>query len=177
MLINRLDARPKRVWSGDIVDDQFLDRSCVIFPGSQGRRFPGSRADKSCEVRVAKGSRDESCVGSCDMFPWSCGARVVGLLLRLGGVSTACDNNPVFMKKGKQKAFHVGSNSSCCMHIHQHYTLYQELCKESNIPVHHWAIPCPIWNKAKESQKHSTGTKQGTLDPVVVKLVGPQGFT
>ena len=43
--------------------------------------------------------------------------------------------------------------------------------------MHHWAIPCPIWNEAKESQKHSTGTKQGTLDPVVVKLVGPQGFT
>jgi len=79
MLINRLDARPKRVWSGDIVDDHFLDRSCVIFPGSQGRRFPGSHADKSHDVRVAKGSRDESHVGSCDMFPQSHGAGVMGL--------------------------------------------------------------------------------------------------
>ena len=79
MLINGLDARPKRVLSGDIVDDQFLDRSCVIFPGSRGRRFPGSRADKSCDVQVAKGSRDESCVGSCDMFPRSRGAEVTGL--------------------------------------------------------------------------------------------------
>ena len=70
VLINGLDARPKRVLSGDIVDDQFLDRSYVIFPGSRGRRFPGSRADKS---------RDESRVGSCDMFPWSCGAEVTGL--------------------------------------------------------------------------------------------------
>ena len=43
MLINGLDAHPKRVLSCDIVDDQFLDRSCVIFPGSRGHRFPGSR--------------------------------------------------------------------------------------------------------------------------------------
>ena len=79
MLINGLDARPKRVLSCDIVDDQFLDRSYVIFPGSWGRRFPGSRADKSRDVRVAKGSRDESHVGSCDMFPRSCGLEVTGL--------------------------------------------------------------------------------------------------
>ena len=79
MLINGLDARPKHVWSGDIVDDHFLDRSCVIFPGSRGHRFPGSHADKSCDVRVAKGSHDESRVGSCDMFPQSRGAEVTGL--------------------------------------------------------------------------------------------------
>ena len=66
--------RPKCVLSGDIVDDQFLDRSCVIFPGSWGRRFPGSHADKSRDVQVAKGSYDESRVGSCDMFPRSRGA-------------------------------------------------------------------------------------------------------
>jgi len=71
VLINGLDVRPKRVLSGDVVDDQFLDRSCVI--------FPGSRADKSHDVQVAKGSRDESRVGSCDMFPWSRGAGVTGL--------------------------------------------------------------------------------------------------
>ena len=79
MLINGLDACPKRVLSCDVVDDQFLDRSCVIFPGSQGHRFPGSRADKSRDVRVAKGSRDESRVGSCDMFPRSRGLGVMGL--------------------------------------------------------------------------------------------------
>jgi len=70
---------PKCVLSGDVVDDQFLDRLCVIFPGSQGRRFPGSRADKSRDVQVAKGSHDESRVWSCDMFPRSCGAEVPGL--------------------------------------------------------------------------------------------------
>jgi len=79
MLINGLDMHPKRVLSGDIVDDQFLDRSCVIFPGSRGHRFPGSRADKSRDVRMAEESRDESCVGSCDMFPWSRDAEVTGL--------------------------------------------------------------------------------------------------
>ena len=79
MLINGLDARPKRVLSCDIVDDQFLDRSCIIFPGSRGCRFPGSRADKSCDVRVEKGSRDESHVGSCGMFPRSRGLGVTGL--------------------------------------------------------------------------------------------------
>jgi len=79
MLINGLDARPKCILSCDIVDDQFLDRSCVIFPGSWGHRFPGSRADKSRDVQVAKGSRDESRVGSCDMFPWSRGLGVMGL--------------------------------------------------------------------------------------------------
>jgi len=79
VLINRLDTHPKHVLSGDIVDDHFLDRSCVIFPGSRGRRFPGSRADKSRDVQVTKGSRDESRVGSCDMFPRSCGAEVTGL--------------------------------------------------------------------------------------------------
>jgi len=79
MLINGLDTHPKRVLSCDIVDDQFLDRSCVIFPGSWGRRFPGSRADKSRAVRVAKGSHDESHVGSCDMFPQLRVAEVTGL--------------------------------------------------------------------------------------------------
>ena len=52
VLINGLDTCPKRVLSGDVVDDQFLDRSCVIFPGSRGRRFPGSHADKSRDAEV-----------------------------------------------------------------------------------------------------------------------------
>ena len=79
VLINGLDARPKRVLSCDVVDDQFLDRSCVIFLGSRGHGFPGSRANKSRDVRVAKGSRDESRVGSCDMFPRSRGLGVTDL--------------------------------------------------------------------------------------------------
>ena len=79
MLINRLDAHPKCILSCDIVDDQFLDRSCVIFPGSQGHRFPGSRVLWTCDIIEVEGSRDESCVGSCDMFPWSHDAEVMVL--------------------------------------------------------------------------------------------------
>jgi len=79
MLINGLDACPKRVLSCDVVDNQFLDRSCVIFPGSWGRRFPGSRASKSHDVQVMEGSHDESRIGSYDMFPWSRDAEVTGL--------------------------------------------------------------------------------------------------
>jgi len=78
MLINRLDVHPKHVLSCDI-DDQFLDRSCGIFPGSRGHRFPGSHVDKSRDVRMTEGSHDESRVGSCDMFPWSCDAEVTDL--------------------------------------------------------------------------------------------------
>ena len=70
---------PKHILLCDIVDNQFLDRSCVIFPGSRGHRFPGSRADKSRDIRMAEGSCDESRVGSCDMFPWSRDAKVTGL--------------------------------------------------------------------------------------------------
>ena len=80
-------------------------------------------------------------------------------------------------KEGKWKAFHTGSNSFCHVHICQHYTLYQERCKEENIPVHHWAILHPIWNEAKEAQKHSRGIKQAMLDLVIVKKVAPKGFT
>jgi len=70
---------PKRILSCDIVDDQFLDRLCVIFPGSWGRRFPGSHASKSRDVQVVEGSCDESHIGSCDMFPQSHDAKVMGL--------------------------------------------------------------------------------------------------
>jgi len=79
MLINGLDTHPKCVLSCDIVDDQFLDRSCVIFPGSWGHRFPGSCASRSHDIQVVEGSCDESCVGSCDMFPQSRDAEVTGL--------------------------------------------------------------------------------------------------
>jgi len=79
MLINRLDTHPKCILSCDLVDDQFLDRSCIIFPGSWGHRFPGSHAIWSCDIIEVEGSCDESCVGSCDKFPWSCDLKVTGL--------------------------------------------------------------------------------------------------
>jgi hypothetical protein len=90
------------------------------------------------------------------------------------------DNATFIKKEGQQKAFHIGSNSSCCAHICQHYKLYQEQCKEANIPEQHWAIPHPIWNEIEEAQtcdKNRKVSKQGTLDLTVTKLVGPQVFT
>ena len=61
MLINRLGTCPKCILSCDLVNDQFLDRSYVI--------FPGSRVVKSHNVIVAEGSHNGSHVGSCDRFP------------------------------------------------------------------------------------------------------------
>ncbi|KAF8231970.1 hypothetical protein L208DRAFT_1069017, partial [Tricholoma matsutake] len=65
-----------------------------------------------------------------------------------------CRNDKEFVEKnGQRKAFHTGSNSSCRLHICQHYTRYQELCKQENIPEHHWAIPCSIWNEREAAKK------------------------
>ncbi|KAF8235080.1 hypothetical protein L208DRAFT_1139183, partial [Tricholoma matsutake] len=65
-----------------------------------------------------------------------------------------CRNDKEFVEKNSQrKAFHTGSNSLCHLHIHQHYTQYQELCKQENIPEHHWAVPRPIWNEREAAKK------------------------
>jgi len=47
---------------------------------------------------------------------------------------------------GKRKAFHKGGNSSCHMHIRQHFDLYKEKCTKEDIPINHWVIPRDIWN-------------------------------
>ena len=65
MLINGSVAHPKHVLSH------------AIFPGSRGHGFPGSRAIQLCDI--VEGSRDESHVWSCDMFPWSHDAEVTDL--------------------------------------------------------------------------------------------------
>src|SRR6266481_3806434 len=87
------------------------------------------------------------------------------------------DNAVFIAKEGKQKAFHTGGNSSCHAHIRQHFKLYQERCKEANIPEHHWAIPHPIWNKMEAEQQGIKSSTQGTLDSMVKKPTGPQVFT
>ena len=53
---------------------------------------------------------------------------------------------------GKHKAFHKGGNSSCCMHIRQHYELYIQKCKKADIPISHWAIPLNIMEEEKEAK-------------------------
>ncbi|KAF8152427.1 hypothetical protein B0H34DRAFT_663730 [Crassisporium funariophilum] len=51
-------------------------------------------------------------------------------------------NNKEFFKlNGKQKAFHKGGNSSCRLHICQHYKIYKQACEKENIPLNHWAMP------------------------------------
>jgi hypothetical protein len=104
--------------------------------------------------------------------------QVSDLLIKEGRKLTKTKRDDVeFIKKeGKRKAFHTGGNSSCRAHIRQHYILYQERCKEANIPEQHWAIPRPIWN-GMEAQRCKKVPRQGTLDSSVAKLVGSQVFT
>ena len=59
-------------------------------------------------------------------------------------------------KNGLRKAFHVGSNSSCCQHIRSHFDLYKEQCEEKKLKVHHHAMPpemVQVQNQAKKQKK------------------------
>jgi len=104
--------------------------------------------------------------------------QVSQLSFNRGRELTKTRDDVAFIKKeGIWKVFHAGSNSSCRVHIHQHYKTYQEQCKEENIPENHWAIPCPIWHAREELQKQRKGAKQATLDLLGMKLGGPQLFT
>jgi hypothetical protein len=77
-----------------------------------------------------------------------------------------------------RKAFHKGGNSSCRLHIRQHYDIYLEKCTKANIPVHHWAIPRDIWREMeeeKEAAQNGRLTQQQQLSfPAVT---GPREFT
>jgi len=74
MPINGLGTHLKHARSGDCiatcdrVDDLSLGRSCDT--------FPGSRACISCDPKVVKMSRDQTCDRSGDSFPGSCGQGV-----------------------------------------------------------------------------------------------------
>jgi hypothetical protein len=81
---------------------------------------------------------------------------------------------------GKRKAFHKGGNSSCCLHICQHYPLYKERCETDNIPVNHWAIPRSIWKvmeEEKEAEKRGGTTKKDQQELEFKKVTGPRVFT
>ena len=54
---------------------------------------------------------------------------------------------------GKCKAFFKGGNSSCHLHIRQHFKLYKEKCEEKGIPMHHWAIPWTLWKEMEEEKE------------------------
>lgn len=82
---------------------------------------------------------------------------------------------------GKRKAFHKGGNSSCRVHVRQHYVLYKEKCEKGKIPINHWAIPREIWKVmeeervAEERGRLTNKMKQQQLDFKTV--TGPREFT
>ena len=61
-----------------------------------------------------------------------------------------------------QKAFHVGSNSSCCQHIRSHYELFQARCAEQNIPEHQPAVPHELERARKKHASKEAGQKNLT---------------
>jgi hypothetical protein len=89
--------------------------------------------------------------------------------------------NADFVKKeGVRKGFHTGGNSSCRQHIRQHYKLYQERCKEADIPENHWAVPRKIWNARQAAINNPKRLKEQTqvkLDGMFEKSNQTQGFT
>ena len=83
-----------------------------------------------------------------------------------------------FIKKhGKRKAFHIGGNSSCRMHIRKHYELYKQQCKDGNIPENHHVLPWPLWKELQEAKKNLKAAQQGKLDGAFKPIKGPAEFT
>lgn len=82
---------------------------------------------------------------------------------------------------GKRKAFFKGGNSTCRLHIRQHYKLYKERCEEKKIPLHHWVIPRTIWKEQqeeKEAEERGQLTKKQQQQKLDFKTVtGPREFT
>src|SRR5271155_1340521 len=64
----------------------------------------------------------------------------------------ARDDKDFVKGHGKCKAFHKRGNSSCRLHICQHYVLYKEKCEKAKVPINHWAIPQEIWRVMEESE-------------------------
>ena len=76
--------------------------------------------------------------------------------------------------KGLHKALFCGSNTSCHQHIHQHYAIYQQWCKEQGLPENHRAVPPQI---LKEREAMKSPKKQTTLDLIVTKGKHPAEFS
>ncbi|KAF8173117.1 hypothetical protein BJ912DRAFT_859601 [Pholiota molesta] len=93
-----------------------------------------------------------------------------------------CMTDERFLKlHGKRKAFHLGGNSSCRLHLRQHYNLYKEKCDKAGIPINHWAIPREIWKvmeEEREAEKRGVLTKKQQQQQLTFKKVtGPREFT
>lgn len=78
-----------------------------------------------------------------------------------------------------RKAFFKGGNSSCRLHIRQHFTLYKEKCEIAGVPVNHWAIPRPIWKDMQDEKKNKKElTKTQEQQQLNFKpVIGPREFT
>jgi DNA-binding LacI/PurR family transcriptional regulator len=91
-----------------------------------------------------------------------------------------CSVDERFLKlHGKQKAFFKGGNSSCRLHIRQHYVIYKEKCEKAGIPINHWAVPRAIWKEMqdeKEAEKRLT-KKQEQQQLSFKTVTGPREFT
>jgi hypothetical protein len=68
--------------------------------------------------------------------------------------------------KGVRKAFFSGSNTSCRQHIRQHYTIYQQRCREEGLTENYQAVPPQI---IKERELSKSPKKQTTLNDIVIK--------
>jgi len=80
-------------------------------------------------------------------------------------------------KSNKKTAFFVGGNSTCRVHIRSHYLLYQQCCKEQEIPENHYTIPQAIWKEMEEEKRGSKGKKQAKIDWAFEKENGKRAFT
>ena len=104
------------------------------------------------------------CVGECQLVITA--TRQVGILRTTRAkiqANIATDD----AQENEKKAFFVGGNSSCRVHICQHYDIYKERCKTANIPENHHAIPRHIYRQMKVSKKGEA--VQSTLDGVLEK--------
>src|SRR5271155_3661964 len=90
----------------------------------------------------------------------------------------ARDDEDFVKGHGKRKAFHKGGNSSCRLHIRQHYVLYKEKCEKAKVPINHWAIPREIWRVMEESKEAAKQGTKGKQQQLAFKTVtGPREFT
>lgn len=86
------------------------------------------------------------------------------------------DDMNYIQKHGRRKAFHVGSNSSCCQHIRRHYKLYKEHCAELGLKENHHAIPRDIVKARVEAKKQKKDGQQ-KLDGIIQKASQPTEFS
>lgn len=65
--------------------------------------------------------------------------------------------------KNERTVFFTGGNSSCWVHIRQHYDIYKERCKAGNIPENHHAIPQHLYQQNESRQEGQKGLSSQRL--------------